>query len=402
MASVSLCPDPRHAIIARMTTPRKLLVDPVNECDYHLVSRCVRRSYLCGPDPLTGRDFSHRRAWLLDRLRLLVPCFAIDLYAYTVMSNHFHLAVRHDPLACRAWSDAEVAARWFDAFPPVQAGEVVAELKPERRELMLGDPARLARARATLGSLSQFMKHLKQPIARRANLEDGCGGHFFEQRFYSGALLTEEALVAAMAYIDLNPVRAGLVKRIEDIRDSSIYDRLQENSAEALEGYLRPVMSGLGPFPEASPAWPNAAETDQWLESLDAESHVDSVTAAAVAAPEAPIPENAAMAEAVPAIEREPSKGGTEDDVQTDQNLPTTGVEKRPPPATPAAEYVGLLRGIAEAEREDAAPPSNRVGDWMARTQQLKKPQRAYGTEASLRQWTANRSLQLREAPLPA
>ena len=101
-----------------MTTPRKLLVDPVNECDYHLVSRCVRRSYLCGPDPLTGHDFTYRRAWLLDRLRLLVPCFAIDLYAYTVMSNHFHLAVRHDPLACRAWSDAEVAARWFDAFRP--------------------------------------------------------------------------------------------------------------------------------------------------------------------------------------------------------------------------------------------------------------------------------------------
>ena len=54
--------DPRRAIIASMTTPRKLLVDPVNECDYHLVSRCVRRSFLCGPDPLTGRDCSHRRA----------------------------------------------------------------------------------------------------------------------------------------------------------------------------------------------------------------------------------------------------------------------------------------------------------------------------------------------------
>ena len=144
-----------------MTTPRKLLVDPVNECDYHLVSRCVRRSYLCGPDPLTGHDFTYRRAWLLDRLRLLVPCFAIDLYAYTVMSNHFHLAVRHDPLACRAWSDAEVAARWFDAFPPVQAGEVVEDLKPERRELMLGDPARVARARATLGFLSLFMRNLR-------------------------------------------------------------------------------------------------------------------------------------------------------------------------------------------------------------------------------------------------
>ena len=226
-----------------MTTPRKLLVDPVNECDYHLASRCVRRSHLCGFDKHTGRNFSHRRGWLPERLRLLVPSFAVELYAFAVMSNHFHLAVRHDPLACRAWDDAEVA-RWFDAFPPTAAGEVVEELKPERRELMLGDPDRVARARATLGSMSHFMKH-KQPIARRANLEDDRTGHFFEQRFYSGALLTEEALIAAMAYVDLNPVRAKLAKRIEAIRDTSIGERLQVNSAEALADYLRPVASGL-------------------------------------------------------------------------------------------------------------------------------------------------------------
>ena len=87
---------------------------------------------------------------------------------------------------------------------------MVEELKPERRELMLDNPDCVAGARATLGSLSHFMKHLKQPIARRANLENDRTGHFFEQRFYSGALLTEEALLAAMVYVDLNPVRAGL------------------------------------------------------------------------------------------------------------------------------------------------------------------------------------------------
>ena len=89
------------------------------------------------------------------------------------------------------------------------------------------------------------MKHLKQPVARRANLEDDCRGHFFEQRFYSGALLSEEALVAAMAYVDLNPVRAGIAARIDECRDTSIVDRLQRNSVEALEAYLKPVVSGL-------------------------------------------------------------------------------------------------------------------------------------------------------------
>ena len=129
--------------------------------------------------------------------------------------------------------------------PADRAGTVVEELKPERHELMLGDPNRVAHARCTLGSMSHFMKHLKQPVARRANLEDDRTGHFFEQRFYSGALLTEEALIAAMAYVDLNPVRAELAERIEEIRDTSICDRLQVNSAEALTDYLRPVVSGL-------------------------------------------------------------------------------------------------------------------------------------------------------------
>ena len=219
---------------SRMTTPRRQLVDAEHPCDYHLASRCVRRSWLCGVDWRTRRDYSHRRDWLVKRLDQLVPCFAVDLYAYSIMDNHFHLVLRYDPKACEKWSDEEVAMRWVDAFPPTERGEPLLERKAEARELMLGDPARLTRARLTLGSLSSFMKHLKQPVARRANLEDDCRGHFFEQRFYSGALLSEEALVAAMAYVDLNPVRAGIAARIEECRDTSIVDRLQRNSAEAL------------------------------------------------------------------------------------------------------------------------------------------------------------------------
>ena len=89
------------------------------------------------------------------------------------------------------------------------------------------------------------MKHLKQPIARRANEEDGCKGHFFEQRFYSGALLSEEAVLAAMAYVDLNPVRAKLARRLAQCQHTSIRIRLLENSPAALADFLRPLASGL-------------------------------------------------------------------------------------------------------------------------------------------------------------
>ena len=228
-----------------MATPRSKLVDSENAYAYHLVSRCVRRSWLCGLDPVTGQDWSHRRQWLLDRMHLLARCFAVDIYAYAIMSNHFHLVLHYDPKASEKWSDGEVARRWIDAFPPTEKGRVAEELKPERVELLLSDRERLARARRTLGSLSAFMQYLKQPIARRANLEDGCQGHFFEQRFYSGALLSEEAVLAAMAYVDLNPVRARIAEDLEACHDTSIAQRLRENTPDALEDYLRPVASGL-------------------------------------------------------------------------------------------------------------------------------------------------------------
>jgi len=129
-----------------MATPRHLLVDPANECDYHLVSRCAR-AFLCGVDEHDGRDYSHRRAWLVERLRRIAPCFAVDVYAYTLLSNHFHLVLRHDPLAGLGWSDEEVARRWVEAFPPTERGEVVEGLKPERSELILDNADRVARAR---------------------------------------------------------------------------------------------------------------------------------------------------------------------------------------------------------------------------------------------------------------
>ena len=386
-----------------MTTPRSLLVDPNNERDYHVASRCVRRAFLLGVDPLTGRDCSHRRGWLLQRLQQLTPCFAVDVYSYTVLSNHFHLALRHDPVACRFWTDEEVAWRWFDAFPPKEHGEVVEELKPERRELMLGDPNRVAAARKTLGSLSGFMKHLKQPIARRANLEDDCEGHFFEQRFYSGALLTEEAMIAAMAYIDLNPVRAELADRIEAIKDASITERLQVNSAEALEDYLRPVLSGLDDYVVGSRTTPSPCEVTAGGKQY-IEHDADACTASANNSPEANAEDGVREPDPQPFTDDDETlaSGSTEEVTAPDDGKGIRSRRKRsPPPAIRLTDYIDILRGMIDAERRGTVVPPNRVAEWLARTKVLKRRQRAYGNEAALRQWTAERGLRLREAALP-
>ena len=92
------------------------------------------------------------------------------------------------------------------------------------------------------------MKFLKQDIARRANAEDEKKGHFFEQRFWSAALLSERAILTIMAYIDLNPFRALIVKNIEAIRHAGITERLADLDAglAALNDHLGPLVSGLG------------------------------------------------------------------------------------------------------------------------------------------------------------
>ena len=157
-----------------MATPRALLIDPDNALCYHLVSRCVRHAWLCGQDKRTRRDYSYRKSWLEQRLSHLGRCFAVDIYAQAIMSNHFHLVVYFDPLAASRWSDEEVAERSLKAFPRNTRPQGNPLDNALYRQALLTDPNRLAKCRASLGSLSSFMQHLKQPIARRANTDSAC------------------------------------------------------------------------------------------------------------------------------------------------------------------------------------------------------------------------------------
>lgn len=207
-----------------MGYPRYLQVPPQTRGTYHCVSRCVRRAFLCGEDALTGRSFDHRKQWLEERIVELAKIFAVAVHAYAVMSNHFHLVVETEPLAPSQWSDEEVATRWL----LLSGSRNDKDLPLEKRIAVLAaQPERLVVLRQRLGSLSWYMRCLKEPIARRANREDDCTGRFWEGRFRTQALLDDPALLASMVYVDLNPMRAGIANSIEGSMHTSARVRAQ-------------------------------------------------------------------------------------------------------------------------------------------------------------------------------
>ena len=77
-----------------MTRARRDQVSLDSTPYYHCICRCVRRAFLCGEDSQSGRNFDHRKQWLVDRIKFLASIFSIDISAYAVMSNHYHLVVK--------------------------------------------------------------------------------------------------------------------------------------------------------------------------------------------------------------------------------------------------------------------------------------------------------------------
>jgi len=219
-----------------MTRARSTLVCVDDTPWYHCVTRCVRRAFLCGEDRLTGKSYEHRRAWFAQRIKELAGIFAIDVAGYAAMSNHSHVIVRIDRDRALGWSVEEVLLRWTALFSgPLLVRRYLSEQRsgmlPAEMQTVL-EAAEVYRAR--LYDLSWFMRALNEDIARRANAEDGVKGRFWEGRFKSQALLDEPALLAALAYVDLNPIRAGIAETPEASDHTSIQERIREVSTNDL------------------------------------------------------------------------------------------------------------------------------------------------------------------------
>lgn len=238
-----------------MTMPRSKYVQEGKEGVYHCFSRCVRRAFLYGYDTRTHQDFSHRKAWLVNRLRQLAGIFAVEVCAYAVMENHYHTILRTRPDIADDWTDQEVARRWLTLFPRNKGIKGAAGLPVEKQiRFLMNCPELIAKLRQRLSSLSWFMGRLNEYIARAANKEDGVKGRFWESRFKCQALLDEAAIASCMTYVDLNPIRAGRAETPEESDFTSIQERIRawgkktENtdSMESTDSWLCPIASESG------------------------------------------------------------------------------------------------------------------------------------------------------------
>lgn len=212
-----------------MTRPRSELVSLPDTPYYHCICRCVRRAHLCGEDKLTGQDYSHRKKWVINRLKQLQQVFTIDLCAYAIMGNHYHLVLHVNKAAAEALNEMEVVTRWHHLFKlPSLVSRYLsgsAATVAEQRKAQ----EKIADWRERLSDLSWYMRCLNEYIARKANAEDSCTGRFWEGRFRSQAILDEAGLLTCMTYVDLNPLRAGVVNMPEDAVDVSFHQRLRQH-----------------------------------------------------------------------------------------------------------------------------------------------------------------------------
>ena len=178
-----------------------------SEAAYHIISRTALDGFVLG-DP--------EKEQLLKIFKHMSGVYFVELQGFCIMGNHFHLLVRmRNP---KEYSNAAIRKRlriyYADEQPKIT-------------------PAMLANWRRKLCNLSEYVKDIKQRFSRYYNREHNRRGYFWGDRFKSVIVERGETLINCLAYIDLNPVRAGLVKRPEDYRWSSLGYHVQTNNAEA-------------------------------------------------------------------------------------------------------------------------------------------------------------------------
>jgi len=199
--------------------------------------------------------------------------------AYCVMSNHFHLLLEVPRMADGGLSDEELLQRLGGLYSEVVVAGVAAELVEARKSSMGADDgagkervaAIHARFTYRMHDLSEFMKGLLIRFTRWFNRVHSRSGTLWEERFKSVIVESGVAARTISAYIDLNPVRAGMVKDPKDYRWSSYGEAVgggrKGNGKKAREGLVRAYFCDQGVGLEAE-QWQDASRLYRRLMGL--------------------------------------------------------------------------------------------------------------------------------------
>jgi REP element-mobilizing transposase RayT len=155
-------------------------LDPGEVSVAHAFTRVVRRCFLFGVDPASGKSSDYRKVWIEQYLQHFAACFGIDLLGLAILSNHFHLI-------------------------PIKRAEI----------------------RKRLSDISWWMRLLCQQVATRSNQDDEETGRFFQDRFKAVKLVDEASLLACAAYVDLIPIRAAIAQTLETSDHTSVQSRIE-------------------------------------------------------------------------------------------------------------------------------------------------------------------------------
>jgi len=223
-------------LVVIMARARESLIDLDATPYYHCINRCIRRSYLCGDDKYSGNNFDHRRTWLVDRIKFLSTVFSIDIAAYAIMSNHYHLVLKVNRDEALSLSNDDVIARWYQLYHGCILVDRYRSGEKLNKAYMFRINEIVQEWRTRLYDISWFMRNLNEFIARKANKEDNCTGKFWEGRFKSQALLDEPAILSCMMYVDLNPVRAKIADSLIGSDFTSIQERIKQYQSFKKQG----------------------------------------------------------------------------------------------------------------------------------------------------------------------
>ena len=174
---------------------------------YHVISRTALDGFVLG---------DVEKEYLLSLIQQLSAVYFTEVLGFCLMGNHFHLLVRMHPE--EEFSDDDIRARFQRYYGA-----------DRNRKLTDGQIPTL---RAKWASLSDYVKEIKQSFSRWYNKRHGRKGFFWGERFKSVLVDNGDTLVNCLAYIDLNPVRAGLVERPEDYRWCSLAYHVQTGNKD--------------------------------------------------------------------------------------------------------------------------------------------------------------------------